>query len=90
MRSTLGYPKFYALPSCFLGYGVLNQTLQITFYLRMKLREELKYPPVSVWKFPGVLYLDPQVNYVHPLWTYFDPGWTYLGHSKFDHIWDIG
>ena len=46
MRSTLGYPKFYALPSCFLGYGVLNQTLQITFYLRMKLREELKYPPV--------------------------------------------
>ena len=44
----------------------------------------------TVWKFPGVLYLDPQVNYVHPLWTYFDPGWTYLGHSKFDHIWDIG
>ena len=45
---------------------------------------------LTVWKFPGVLYLDPQVNYVHPLWTYFDPGWTYLGHSKFDHIWDIG
>ena len=44
----------------------------------------------AVWKFLGVLYLDPQVNYVHPLWTYFDPGWTYLGHSKFDHIWDIG
>ena len=46
--------------------------------------------PQPVWKFPGVLQLDPQVNYVHPLWTYFDPGWTYLGHSKFDHIWDIG
>ena len=45
---------------------------------------------LAVWKFPGVLYLDPQMNYVHPLWTYFDPGWTYLGHSKFDHIWDIG
>ena len=44
----------------------------------------------TVWRISGGIHSGPLVNYVHPLWIYFDPGWTHLGHSKFDHIWDIG